>query len=138
MFYLIFIFSITFSLSCVFWKCFTNATSARIQSLYSPFTFFSIWPASFQCFLIPVSPRFLAVSMSTLLIAHIYLPSKSIGLNVFLTFAKAILSFFLTTNCTLFFRALFDIITSFIAIIFVWRMLCYRICASYSFLLNLL
>lgn len=126
-------FLVTFSLSCVLRECFTNAASAEIQPLYSPFTSSLIWPVRFQYFFTPVSPKSLATSMSELLIAYIYLLLRSIRLDIFAT--SACLITFPTTDCPFFSPAFSDIITSFIAIIFVWCTLYCRICTLYSLLL---
>ena len=88
---LMFIFWPTSSLSYTVRKCLTNVTNARIQ-LCSQSNFISTLLTHFQYFLTPVSPSFLATSMSTLLIAHLYLQARLIGLDARATFAGAVIS----------------------------------------------
>ena len=136
------------SMSCltlIFWpislllytfrECLTNVASTGIQS-YKQSNSISIWPARPQYLLTPLSPSFLMASMSTLLITHLWLQTKSIGLDARATSANAVLSKGLSDS---FFSLFFsEIITSFIPIILVCHTLYCRICNMYFFLFVLL
>ncbi len=89
----------------------TNVASARIQ-LCSQFNSISTCLARLQYFLTPVSPCFLAVSMSALLIPHLYLQARSTKLDTWATFANAIVS--ARSSDSFFFLTLSEIITSFL------------------------
>ncbi len=134
--YLTLIFWPTSSLSYTLCEYLTNIASAGIQSC-SQSSSISTWPAHFQYFLIPVSPSFFATSRSASLIAQLYLPTRSTGLDTQATSAGAVVSAILSDSI-LSFLTFFEIITSFIAIILLRRTLCCRICESYSFLFVLL
>lgn len=77
---LIFIFLIIFSLSYPLYECLTNIVSIRIWSC-SQFSSILTWLAYLQYFLISISSCFLAISRSVLLIAHLYLLTRSTRLS---------------------------------------------------------
>ena len=131
--FILFVTSLLLSTLCEY---LTNVTNAGIQS-FTQSNSSSDCPAHLKYFLILVSPSFLVVSRSVLLIAYIYLPAKSTRFNAQATSAAAIVSA-IPLNSPSFSLAFSIIIISFSTIILVWRMLCCQIYKSYSFIFVLL
>ena len=136
MFCLVFILLVTSSLLFNLCEYLINVANARIQSSSQSNSSLT-YPRGLQYFLISGSPSSLAASRSALLIAYIYLPAKSMGLDAWATSASTVMSAISLDSFSV--SPAFSIpITSFIAIILIWHILCCQFCKFYLFLFVLL